>query len=1304
MDNPIDIENVANIVVDAEGVQDGLMSNYDTDAVAAEKFDHEMWNQCERALGEDDKKRCEMIMELGENIGNFNFDAYNHSKLVTIGDNLYSELKSIIRANVELRSDVVLGLIPNQSDDSDDEVDQEEQKEETKNSKTKKTQKKKGTNSGKNTWKPKEDRKKKTMSESALKTIQENVKSIILESGNTLNTILEDIKFNAIKNQYQELIKGFDYIEFRILILTRIMQSCMTDRLQTISIDFKEELLIGCKKLLTTLNKIIENQQTDINYSYFRKIRSGDQYRLSTMLVNDFEHRINQMQNQFNIRIYNIANRKPKLIYHTVYDITIPESTIKPHDSQIQFLDVLHQYVNEGMFVLYKTLPGLGKTTMVLSTCSYIKKIKSKLVVLFCCSDLLQSVRVQVLRSAFNCGIKFAIGTYSNKLDRNTGQNYRLIKNKNCHSNDEIQLIVADYKTTCMILKNHEENFNKKLEETDLSKMAPHEVKKFMATKNKYLLYFDEPTILTDSIANETTLSYLSKILYWMPAHTVLSSATLPTVDEIINISSYYTQKHSNTNIREIISNKTLVGCFIKDFNSNIIVPHQVCNNVQELGILLEKIKNFPLIGKFYTLPFLINLNDFLRRISTPDRNLAVDIDNIGTFDQESVLENILILLNNVLTLDENEFNQFKEIRIRDIQEDNIDQTLLLEDINDFDTVNPYKLLTTHAFKYIGCCLIATKDPEEYINKYFTEIIDDIKTFNNLNTTEDYDNFHNEMKAYKQAEDRINDLFTSEIARDKELAKLVKPTLRFPKNIEVGSPEHMKEFARYVIKYDHTVRKMNINQEELNISEFMESEYVKILLQMGIGLFSKKLSQNYNNKVLELLSDRKLAYIIADESFCYGANYQISHVIVNDDLGDEHSINTILQLIGRTSRIGKSWTGRVYLESNTKDKILELFRNPTFNSEEGRNISNYFTRTVNKINTENEELRIKIEKEKLREKELEEQRNKENAKGELSFEERLKMIRDKTSKLVDSSSTSLLNDNTENYDDNQNDSENTFSTKINMFKNLRNVKKSVQTKTPKLDKQQNMDNNTGETENQVDNKTIKTSKTSQPNNEDDSEWAMVGINNFSSKSKSIDNVSNNISNDSKPRESNGSTSSVNKIDWSKLRSVKKNMVEKTVESIGISKPTNNNYSKYTNGPKIEKHKDNKSEMMVVAFESESTTTGSGISSNVSDEPKFNKWKVTNQNLSISNDDDNDNPFKQKFQRITRNTKASENNNNSNLADKKVNKSEKNLEKTDQMTDKKVNKSEKNQEKSKSESNKSEKPEKKVIDFKNLRKK
>jgi hypothetical protein len=158
--------------------------------------------------------------------------------------------------------------------------------------------------------------------------------------------------------------------------------------------------------------------------------------------------------------------------------------------------------------------------------------------------------------------------------------------------------------------------------------------------------------------------------------------------------------------------------------------------------------------------------------------------------------------------------------------------------------------------------------------------------------------------------------------------------------------------------------KSSINFEKINITEYDIDDNIKFLLYMGVGLFSKDLDSDYTNKVLEMLQNCELAYIIADESFCYGANYLISNVIINDDIGDSHSINTILQLIGRTARVGKSWSGKVYLDTNTTIRIKEFFMNPSFTSVEGTNIIKYFKDTTFEIVQEIQNEKCKVEDEK----------------------------------------------------------------------------------------------------------------------------------------------------------------------------------------------------------------------------------------------------------------------------------------------------------------------------------------------------
>ena len=81
-------------------------------------------------------------------------------------------------------------------------------------------------------------------------------------------------------------------------------------------------------------------------------------------------------------------------------------------------------------------------------------------------------------------------------------------------------------------------------------------------------------------------------------------------IQELDEINQHYKSKYPTGVIDEIKSNKTLLGCFIKDFDSKIIVPHSSCVNTEELRVLIIGIKNFPLLGKFYTLPFLITFRN----------------------------------------------------------------------------------------------------------------------------------------------------------------------------------------------------------------------------------------------------------------------------------------------------------------------------------------------------------------------------------------------------------------------------------------------------------------------------------------------------------------------------------------------------------------------------------------------------------------------------------------------------------------------------------------------------------------------
>ncbi len=852
------------------------MSN---DIITSKKLTSEKWSLIEKPLSSFDKVRNQMIFDLGGLITKEHYCI--STNLTTIGEYYYLIVREQICENKSLKnsknSEQSINCLNLKPIDCNSSKFMENLKINSKN-----------------------------------KYILQNCKKLIDTQLTLLKKQLDDNVYNKL---FSDLMIEHDYIEFRILILIKILEHYSKTR--SLAVDEKEEIIIGSKKILHLLKQI----KNENNYNYFNKICdvTGLEIVLSEHLINDLEYMLNKVTDKYNVKIFDIANKKPKLIFDTKYDITIPAIKIQPHDSQINLMNNIKNNYDNGFLILYKTLTGLGKTTMILSICNFVRNSNKKNPVLFCCSDTLGSVRIQVLKNAFNFGIKFAMVTTINENE------CKITKSYNCHkNNDLIELFVCDYISTSILLKKKEHD---------------------------YLLFFDEPTIMTDKINNNEVLHYLAKILYYLPKNSILCSATLPQTYELNNIVEHYKRNHIDGNVSEIISNKTLMGCVIKDFDNNIISPHDNCKNGQDLKILIDKIKKFPLLGKFYTLPYLINLNEYMKKF-----NMNIDLEKIESFNQENILENILCLLYKISDFDEKCFDEFQQYKNIDVVEDVINDGKLDED---FDKIIPSKLLTTHAFKYIGCCLIVSKSPMDYVRTHFYPIVEKLKIklkMENINNK--YKKYLNEMEKFMEklnnAENSKNNMKPKEKNEEgdkinleqekKEMLEhlaLNKPKFDFPIALDVNTEEHIKNFAKYVKHYDKGTIKNCVPHENIDITKFNVDDNLKFLLYMGVGVYCEN-DENYNNQIDEMLNNQQLAFIIADYTFYYGANYKITRIIINDDACDAYSINTVLQIIGRTSRMGKSYVGKVYLDANTKKRIQHFFSDPNNNTMEGTNISNAF--------------------------------------------------------------------------------------------------------------------------------------------------------------------------------------------------------------------------------------------------------------------------------------------------------------------------------------------------------------------------
>jgi len=116
--------------------------------------------------------------------------------------------------------------------------------------------------------------------------------------------------------------------------------------------------------------------------------------------------------------------------------------------------------------------------------------------------------------------------------------------------------------------------------------------------------------------------------------------------------------------------------------------------------------------------------------------------------------------------------------------------------------------------------------------------------------------------------------------------------------------------------------------------------HMKLLLLMGIGVFVNQPNTQYMEIMKKLASDQKLYIIIAQSDYIYGTNYQFCHGFIGKDLTNMTQQKTI-QAIGR---IGRSNIQQEYTVRFRDDSILMNLFKPMSENMEAVNMSRLFCR------------------------------------------------------------------------------------------------------------------------------------------------------------------------------------------------------------------------------------------------------------------------------------------------------------------------------------------------------------------------
>jgi hypothetical protein len=201
----------------------------------------------------------------------------------------------------------------------------------------------------------------------------------------------------------------------------------------------------------------------------------------------------------------------------------------------------------------------------------------------------------------------------------------------------------------------------------------------------------------------------------------------------------------------------------------------------------------------------------------------------------------------------------------------------------------------------------------------------------------------NDKNASKIANKKLDKTEDKTISRMKEEIDTLKSMVKRATLDDLFIPNRLAHLNKWAHGL-HNSNSFTSNIEDEHIISIMLLDDVddswKILLLLGIGVFTEHKSQAYTEIMKKLADQQRLYLIIADSDYIYGTNYQFCHGYLSKDL--ELTQEKIIQALGRIGRnnIQQEYSARfrddiqintLFTRFSTEDKIEVINMNQLFN-------------------------------------------------------------------------------------------------------------------------------------------------------------------------------------------------------------------------------------------------------------------------------------------------------------------------------------------------------------------------------------
>ena len=418
------------------------------------------------------------------------------------------------------------------------------------------------------------------------------------------------------------------------------------------------------------------------------------------------------------------------------------------------------------------------------------------------------------------------------------------------------------------------------------------------------ILYWDEPTITLDYKEHEFHPIIQRNWKKNQIPNVILSSATLPHTHEMMPTISDFRSRFLGADVHTIMSHDCKKTIPLIEKNGFVAMPHYLTRDYEDIRRIVQR------CSQNKTLLRYIDLGEAIRFVTHKSvQNAITDVcysidQNFRTIEDVTMYNIKNYYLDVLGHIEPNKWSGVIETIIVSRKPHQVSNIHIVTSDAQTLTDGPTIFLADDVEKVARFCIQESEIPEKVAQRIMKDI-----NFNSvinskvstLKKTYEDGTREDEGKEKKLADGRVKPEMKRVLNTINDLNACLKSVELDPQYVP-NSKEHLNRFGLH--------NKTNGIPFMCDISESIVEQIMmiddvqdlwKMLLLMGVGVFSQHTSVRYAEVMKSLAQQQKLMIIIASSDYIYGTNYQFCHGYISKDLS-HMSQEKCIQAMGRVGR------------------------------------------------------------------------------------------------------------------------------------------------------------------------------------------------------------------------------------------------------------------------------------------------------------------------------------------------------------------------------------------------------------------